>query len=83
MVDAAILAIAKSFVRQIPAELGVTKSFLFGSYAKGNERENIDLDMVVHNMPDFFIPKFSCGKYDQKLIYELSLILYGNRTFTN
>jgi len=69
MVDEAILAIAKNFLKQIPAELGVTKSFLFGSYARGNEREESDIDiaMVVANMPDFFYTHTKLRKIRRKI----------------
>ncbi len=56
MVDAKIIETAEKFIRLIPAELAVKKSFLFGSYAKETEREDSDIDiaLVLGNMPDFF-----------------------------
>ena len=69
MVDAAILAIDESFLKKIPADLGVTKSFLLGSYAKGNEREESDIDiaLVVANMPDFFYTQALLRKIRRKI----------------
>lgn len=40
----------------IPDDLGVKKAYLFGSFAKGNEKEESDIDVaiILNNMPDFF-----------------------------
>ena len=56
MANQSIIETAKLFLQAIPKELGVKKAYLFGSYAKGNEREESDIDIaiVVENMPDFF-----------------------------
>lgn len=47
---------AKYYVQQLPVDLGVKHAYLFGSYAKGNEREDSDIDIaiVVNKMDDFF-----------------------------
>ncbi len=41
----------------IPNEIGVKKAYLFGSFAKGKESEESDIDIavIVENMPDFFV----------------------------
>lgn len=41
----------------IPNDLGVTKVYVFGSFAKGKEREESDIDVaiVLNNMTDFFL----------------------------
>lgn len=56
MVNSAIINTAEKFVSQIPDDLRVKKSYLFGSYAKGTEKEDSDIDIaiVVENMVDFF-----------------------------
>ena len=56
MVDKAIIETANHYISQIPQELKVKKAFLFGSYAKGYEREDSDIDIavVLENMTDFF-----------------------------
>ncbi|MCA1758936.1 MAG: nucleotidyltransferase domain-containing protein [Bacteroidales bacterium] len=40
----------------IPKEIGVKKAYLFGSFARGKEREESDIDIavIVEDMPDFF-----------------------------
>jgi len=47
MVDAKIIETAEKFIRLVPAELAVKKSFLFGSYAKGNYHDDSDIDVAV------------------------------------
>lgn len=40
----------------LPNDLEVKKAYLFGSFAKGKEREENDIDvaLILGNMPDFF-----------------------------
>ena len=56
MVDQGILNTVKQYVMLIPKEIGVKKAYLFGSFASGKEREGSDIDIavIVENMPDFF-----------------------------
>jgi predicted nucleotidyltransferase len=56
MVNQQIIETAKRYLLSIPEDLVVTKAYLFGSYAKGNEHDESDIDiaLVIKNMPDFF-----------------------------
>ena len=56
MVDQGILNTVKQYLMLIPKEIGVKKAYLFGSFARGKEREESDIDIavIVENMPDFF-----------------------------
>ena len=56
MVDKSILNTAKLFVASIPAEMGAKKAYLFGSFAKGKERADSDIDIAIifDRMPDFY-----------------------------
>ena len=56
MVDQGILNTVKQYVMLIPKEVGVKKAYLFGSFARGKEREESDIDVavIVQDMPDFF-----------------------------
>jgi len=56
MVSRSILNTAKKYVHSIPADMGVKKAYLFGSFAKGREREGSDIDiaLIFDHMPDFF-----------------------------
>jgi len=56
MVNQSIIETAERFTMLIPSNLKVKKAYLFGSYAKGNEHEESDIDiaLVLSNMSDFF-----------------------------
>lgn len=56
MVDQGIIDKIKRYLMIIPNDLGIKKAYLFGSFAKGNEREESDIDiaLILGNMPDFF-----------------------------
>ena len=52
MVNESILKTAEKFVSLIPENLGVKKSYLFGLYAKGMEREEIQntgIEIDIHH----------------------------------
>ncbi len=57
MANQSVIETARQYVKTIPNDLGVKKAYLFGSYAKGNEREDSDIDIaiIIENMPDFFL----------------------------
>jgi len=48
--------IAKSYVAHLPREMAVKKAYLFGSYAKGNQSDNSDIDVavIIGSMSDIF-----------------------------
>ena len=56
MVDQSILKTVKNFLALIPENLGLRQAYLFGSYAKGLEKESSDVDvaLVFDRMEDFF-----------------------------
>ena len=56
MVDQAIINTAKRYIRSIPKNMELKKAYLFGSYAKGKEQTDSDIDIavVVGHMDDFF-----------------------------
>lgn len=56
MVNKEIINKVEQFIRLVPAELQVKKSYLFGSFAKESEKEESDIDiaLVLGNMTDFF-----------------------------
>lgn len=56
MVNQGIINTVKQYIMLIPQEIGVKRAYLFGSFAKGKEREESDIDIavIVENMPDFF-----------------------------
>ena len=56
MVTESAVNIAKKYLSSLPAELGVERAYIFGSYAKGTQREESDIDIAVvfGHMDDFF-----------------------------
>jgi predicted nucleotidyltransferase len=56
MVDQSILKTVKTFIELVPENLGLRQAYLFGSYAKGLEKESSDVDvaLVFDRMGDFF-----------------------------
>ena len=56
MVDQSVIETAKKYIAQIPSNIKLKKAYLFGSYARGDEREGSDIDiaLVIENMVDFF-----------------------------
>lgn len=56
MVNQGIIETVKKYLMIIPNDFGVKTAYLFGSFAKGNEREESDIDVaiILNNMPDFF-----------------------------
>jgi len=47
MVTESALNIAKEYLSSLPPELDVRRAFIFGSYAKGTQREESDIDIAV------------------------------------
>jgi len=56
MVDQTIIDTAKLYIQRIPAELDIKRAYLFGSYAKGSQHPDSDIDIavVLGKMDDFF-----------------------------
>lgn len=53
----------------IPMDLGLKKAYLFGSFARGKEKEDSDIDiaLVLENMPDFFSTQKQLMKLRRKI----------------
>lgn len=47
MVKSTAVNIAKRFIKQLPGEMDVKKAYLFGSYAKGSNRGDSDIDIAI------------------------------------
>ena len=56
MVNQSVIDTAKRYMQSIPESMELKRAFLFGSYAKGNEHSDSDIDIaiVVGKMDDFF-----------------------------
>jgi predicted nucleotidyltransferase len=69
MVNSEILKNVKSFLTLIPKNLGLREAYLFGSYAKGLEKESSDVDvaLVFESMDDFFKTQQEMRKLRRKI----------------
>ncbi|RLD22510.1 MAG: nucleotidyltransferase domain-containing protein, partial [Bacteroidetes bacterium] len=69
MVNKSILETSKRFVGQISEEMDVKKAYLFGSFAKGLEKKDSDIDIaiVIGNMNDFFGTQMQLMKLRRKV----------------
>jgi uncharacterized protein len=85
MVKKSIIDTASSYVRQLPAELDVKKAYLFGSCANGLDNENSDIDIavVIGNMPDFFATQMLLMRLRRKIDLRIEPHPIGESDFTN
>ena len=69
MVNKSVIETAKKYVKQIPDNLDLRRAFLFGSYAKGIEREDSDIDiaLVIGKMDDFFSVQMQLMRLRRKI----------------
>ena len=69
MVNQRVIDTVKQYIMIIPKDFGVKKAFLFGSFAKGKEKEESDIDiaLVLENMPDFFYAQRQLMKLRRKI----------------
>ena len=69
MVNKSIINTAIKYLKIIPADLNVKKAYLFGSYAKGKEREDSDIDiaLVIDGMTDFFATQMKLMRIRRKV----------------
>lgn len=69
MVNKSIIETASKYVRLLPNEMDVRKAYLFGSYAKGldNEDSDIDIAIVIGQMPDFFDTQMQLMRLRRKI----------------
>lgn len=56
MITESAINTAKDYLLSLPPELDVRRAYIFGSYAKGTQREDSDIDIavVLGHMDDFF-----------------------------
>lgn len=69
MVNPGIINTVRKYIMLIPEDLGVKRAYLFGSFARGIEREESDIDiaLVLENMPDFFSTQRQLMKLRRKI----------------
>ena len=69
MVNQRIIETVKQYIMVIPKDLRVKKVYLFGSFARGKERDDSDIDiaLVMESMPDFFYAQKQLMKLRRKV----------------
>ena len=56
MVTESAINTARKYLKSLPSELDVRRAYIFGSYAKGTQKEDSDIDIAVilGKMDDYF-----------------------------
>ena len=85
MVKKSIIETASRYVKQLPLELDVRKAYLFGSCAKGLDKEDSDIDIaiVIGNMSDFFKTQMQLMRLRRKIDLRIEPHPIGESDFTN
>jgi len=85
MVKKSILDAASKYIKQLPKDLEVKKAYLFGSCAKGLEKEDSDIDIavVIGNMTDFFATQIQLMCLRRKIDLRIEPHPIGESDFTN
>ena len=85
MVNKSIIKTAVKYIRAISNEMDVKKAFLFGSYAKGEERENSDIDIaiVLDNFTDFFSVQMELMRFRRSIDLRIEPHPIKQSEFTN
>lgn len=85
MVKKSIIDIASRYIKQLPLDLELKKAFVFGSYAKGlnDEDSDIDIALVLGNMPNFFETQMQLMRYRRKIDLRIEPHPIDESDFTN
>lgn len=85
MVKKSIIDTAVRFIKEIPHDVGVKKAYLFGSYAKGLETEDSDIDIaiIIGNMTDFFATQMQLMRLRRKIDLRIEPHPIGESDFTD
>ena len=69
MVNQSVIEIVKKYIQQIPDSMDLKRAYLFGSYAKGVERDDSDIDiaLVIGKMDDFFLIQMQLMRLRRKI----------------
>jgi predicted nucleotidyltransferase len=85
MVNKSIIKITKKFISEIPDDINVKKVYLFGSYAKGNENKNSDIDIaiIIKDMTNFFDIQMQLMRLRRKIDLRIEPHPINESDFTN
>ena len=69
MVNQSIINTAEKYLKSIPKEFNLKKAFLFGSFARGNQNEDSDIDiaLIIGKMDNFFLAQIQLMKLRRKI----------------
>lgn len=69
MVNQPIINTVEKYLKSIPKEFNLKKAFLFGSFARGNQNEDSDIDiaLIIGNMDNFFLAQIQLMKLRRKI----------------
>lgn len=67
MADQRTINLLKKYIEIIPKDYGVRNAYLFGSYAKGSQKEESDLDLALALVLDHIDDFFTIQKHLRKL----------------
>jgi len=62
---------------------GISQAFIYGSFAKGEEREDSDIDLLIIGKVDEDKLIEDMGKLERKLQREINYAIYGKEDFNN
>lgn len=84
MVDQSIINTALKYIKQIPFDMDLKKAYLFGSFAKGQEHEDSDIDiaLVIGNMQDFFTTQIQLMRLRRNVDLRIEPHPFGEDEFT-
>ncbi len=60
---------------------GINQAFIYGSFARGNEREDSDIDLLIIGKVDEYKLIEEKGKLERKLQKEINYAIYGKKDF--
>ncbi len=85
MVNKSIIETAVKYIRHISIEMDVKKAFLFGSYAKGEENKDSDIDIaiVLGNFSDFFSIQMELMRFRRNIDLRIEPHPIEESDFTN
>jgi predicted nucleotidyltransferase len=85
MVNKSIIDTAVRYLKMLPNEMQIKRAFIFGSHAKGYDKEDSDIDIaiVLGNMTDFFSTQMQLMRIRRKVDLRIEPHPIDESDFTN
>ncbi len=83
--DSDITNITSKFLLEVAPDYPIKEAYLFGSYAKGNAREESDIDIAIVSDKfegNRFMDRLKLGKYILKVSYDIQVHPFSVEDFT-